>query len=746
MARGTNKREVRSWKESLYAMAKVLHDECIPDDCGVGIEYGIPGSSKRIDMLLSSRNDVGRDNLMIIELKQWESARRTDMDGLVRTRFAEGEANTSHPSYQSWSYAELLRGFNETVDRDQIPLQPCAYLHNCQEAGDLLHPFYAHYVSLAPVFLCGDEERIKLRSFIARHMREGDKGDLIYRIENGRIRPTKRLIDALQGMMAGTQEFVLVDEQKLVFETALARATSASRGPKQVVIVEGGPGTGKSVVAVNLLAAMNSQQRNVRYVSKNRAPRQVIEHTLAGSLRRSVISNLFSGSDSFYKANPDDFDTLVVDEAHRLRAKSGIFANKGEHQVSEIIRAARCSIFFVDEDQRVTWHDVGRREDIAERARMVGASVTTLKLESQFRCSGSDGYLAWLDDVLGIRATVNPLLDTSEYDFRVLDSPQEVRTLIEARNRVNNRARMVAGYCWDWKSQKDSSAMDVVVPEHGFAMQWNLASDEGLWITAPNSVKQIGCIHTSQGLEVDYIGVIIGPDLTTKEGSVQTHPDKRSRMDKSLHGYKKTLASDPEGARSKADAIIRNTYRTLMTRGMKGCYVYCTDPETAAHLRSRLVDLSAMPSDLLDVTPELKVAEDPANYGKPKHGHESSDNSVISTVQVKELDAATEAGEEMGLTEDEKAFYDALAANESALTAMGDDKLKVIAAELITQVRKSVTIDWTLRESARAKIKVMVKRILNRYGYPPDLQDEAVKTVLAQAELLCADWTMSGNA
>ena len=587
MGRSTSRREVRSWRESLFAMAKVLNDPSIPDSCGVGVEYGIPQSSKRIDLLLSGRDEAGRGNLTIVELKQWESARRTDMDGLVRTRFAEGEANCSHPSYQSWSYAELLRSFNETVDQDQVPLQPCAYLHNCQEGGDLLHPFYAHYVSLAPVFLSGDEERTKLRSFIARHVRAGDEGELVYRVENGRIRPTRRLIDALQGMMAGRQEFVLVDEQKLVYETALACAQAAQKGQKQVVIVDGGPGTGKSVVAVNLLAALNIQGRNVRYISKNRAPRQVIEHTLAGSLRRSVISNLFSGSDSFYKANPDDFDTLVIDEAHRLRGKSGIFANKGDHQVSEVIRAARCSIFFIDEDQRVTWHDIGRGEDIVERARSVGASVTMLKLESQFRCSGSDGYLAWLDDVLGIRETANSMLDPEEYDFRVLDSPQEVRVLIEERNRINNRARMVAGYCWDWKSRKDSTAMDVVIPEHGFSMQWNLASDEGLWITAPNSVRQIGCIHTSQGLEVDYIGVVIGPDLAAPDGSIHTYPERRSRMDKSLHGYKKALKADPIAARKKADAIVRNTYRTLMTRGMKGCYVYCSDSALAEHFRSR---------------------------------------------------------------------------------------------------------------------------------------------------------------
>ena len=123
-------------------------------------------------------------------------------------------------------------------------------------------------------------------------------------------------------------------------------------------------------------------------------------------------------------------------------------------------------------------------------------------------------------------------------------------------------------------------------------------------------------------------------------------------------------------------------------------------------------------------------------------------NRAISTMQVleelinlaKELDAASKRGEDLGLTDDEIAFYDALATNESAVQAMGDAKLKVIASELITQVRRSVSIDWTLREGARAKIRVIVKRILNKFGYPPDLQEEAVKTVLMQAELLCANW------
>jgi DUF2075 family protein len=605
---GVSRQEIRSWKESLLAMAKVLNHESIPENCGVAIEYGIPQTSKRIDILLSGRDDVDRDNLIIVELKQWQTARRTTMDAIVRTRFAQGESNTNHPSYQSWSYAELLRNFNETVDDEDLRLQPCAYLHNCSDGKDLLDPFYAHYIELAPVFLTGDEQRNKLRSFIARHVQQGDRGELIYRIENGRIRPCRRLIDALQGMLAGKREFVLIDEQKLVYETALSCAAKAQTGVKQVFIVDGGPGTGKSVVAVNLLATLIARGLNARYVSKNRAPRQVIEHKLAGVIRRSRISNLFCGSGAFVDSAPDEFDVLVVDEAHRLNEKSGLYGNKGDNQVSEIIKAARCAIFFIDEDQRVTWKDVGRRDDIAARGGMEVAEVTgPLRLESQFRCSGSEGYVAWLDDVLGIRSTANPLFDPNEFDFRVLDSPQEVRELIEARNAPSNRARMVAGYCWDWQSKKSPEAMDVVVPEHNFAMQWNLASDEGLWITAKDSVRQIGCIHTCQGLEVDYIGVIVGPDLIARDGEVQTRPDKRSRQDQSIRGYKLALKTDPKGARAKVDAIIRNTYRTLMTRGMKGCYVYCTDPEIAQYLRNRVGTVGA--EVLL-----RKVAEEPGEY------------------------------------------------------------------------------------------------------------------------------------
>jgi hypothetical protein len=233
------------------AVAKVLNDDEIPNDCGVAIEYGIPQTSKRIDFLLSGASDSQADQLVIIELKQWESSRKTDRDGIVRTRYAHGEKETSHPSYQAWSYASLLMSFNEAVYDGAVGLRPCAYLHNYTNDGVLNDGFYAHYVKLAPVFLKGEEEKVKLRYFIKikHHVRFGERRSLLYRIENGRIRPSKGLVDSLKGMLAGKQEFVLVDDQKVVHETALAAASSASERAKQVVIVQGGPGTGKSSCA-----------------------------------------------------------------------------------------------------------------------------------------------------------------------------------------------------------------------------------------------------------------------------------------------------------------------------------------------------------------------------------------------------------------------------------------------------------------------------------------------------------------
>lgn len=587
MGHGVAQAELQAWKHSLLEMAKVLQDEEIPAEAGVAIEYQLPQSSKRIDFMITGEDAAGRTKVVIVELKQWSESRRSEKDAIVWARRGgpAGETEGPHPSYQAWSYAAYLEDFNGAVQERAMKLQPCAYLHNHPRNGEIDHPHYREHIARAPLFLA--RERAKLQAFIREHVRHGDRKRTLYQIENGRIQPSKMLADAVAGLLQGKPEFVLIDDQKVVYETILQLEMRAKKH-KQVVIVQGGPGTGKSVVAINLLATLIGQRRNARYVSKNAAPRAVYAAKLTGTLKKTRINNLFSGSGAFVSDERDIFDTLIVDEAHRLTEKSGLYRNLGDNQIRELIHSASCTVFFVDDNQRVTVHDIGHTEELRARAREFNAEVTELELSSQFRCNGADGYLAWLDDTLDIRPTANSTLDTAEFDFRVFNSPTELHDLVELKNNANKRSRVVAGYCWKWSSKKNAKAWDIELPAFGYRRRWNLDKDGSLWIVTPGSVEQVGCIHTCQGLELDYVGVIIGPDLVYRNGRIVTDATKRASTDQSVKGLKKMLEEDAQNARALADTIVKNTYRTLMTRGMKGCYVYCTDAPLAEYLRGRL--------------------------------------------------------------------------------------------------------------------------------------------------------------
>jgi DUF2075 family protein len=578
--RRTSDKEVESWANSMQFMRNVLEIAQIPRDAMVTIECQIPQTSKRIDFILTGLDEKKQSNAVIIELKQWKNAEATQKDAVVITALGKGTREVSHPSYQAWSYADLLTNFNRSVEENQIQLSPCAFLHNCEDRTALTLPFYQTHINKAPIFFKRDVRL--LADFIRKFVKYGDSQNIMEMIENGEIRPSKALADSVVGLLNGNQEFTLIDDQKIVFETALQLVDRAiTEKKKQVLIVEGGPGTGKSVVAINLLARLTGNQKLVHYVSKNSAPRSVYAEKLKGYRTKSSIDNLFKGSGQYHGERPNQFACLLVDEAHRLNEKSGLFSNLGENQILEIIQSAWCSVFFVDENQRVTLKDIGSKASIREWAQKQGAMVHEMALESQFRCGGSDGYLAWLDQVLQIRDTANTDLNDVGYEFGVCDSATELRNLmVEKNNQPKTKARLVAGYCWKWNSKTDASAYDIVYPAEDFQMQWNLASDSSLWIMKEESINQIGCIHTCQGLEIDYVGVIIGPDLLIRDGKVVTDPSKRASSDKSVFGWKKLMKEEPLRAAAELDLIIKNTYRTLMTRGMKGCYIFSDDEET----------------------------------------------------------------------------------------------------------------------------------------------------------------------
>lgn len=583
LGRRTSKAEIESWKNSMQYMNNVLMSGDIPDDAGVAIEYQVPLTSKRVDFILSGADGDHNDTAVIVELKQWSEVSETNKDAIVETFVGGAIRQVAHPSYQAWTYAALIRDFNVEVQEGNIELRPCAYLHNCVDHSVVKSPFYAEHTAQAPVFVRDDVKQ--LSNFLKKHVKYGDKSRILYKIDHGRLRPSKNLADHLTALLQGNREFEMIDDQKVVYESAIELAGFADNGTKQVLLVEGGPGTGKSVVAINLLVEFTRRQFVAHYVSRNAAPRAVYESKLSGTFTKTHITNLFKGSGAYLEISPNTMDVLIVDEAHRLNEKSGFYQNQGENQIKEIIRAAKLSIFFLDQDQRVTFKDIGDREEIRRWAAEAGADLTELKLESQFRCNGSDGYLSWINNALQIEETANPTLTGIGYDFFVFDSPNDLRSRIVELNRESNKARMVAGYCWDWKGKKNPEVQDVVIPEHDFEMRWNLDADSNLWIIAPDSVAEIGCIHTCQGLELDYVGVVIGEDLVIRDGRVVTDAGKRSSQDRSIRGYKSMLRDNPDAAQALADRVIKNTYRTLMTRGQKGCYLFCVDEETNEYFR-----------------------------------------------------------------------------------------------------------------------------------------------------------------
>lgn len=576
----SNEAEYRAFNNSLMVMNNVLcNNSGIDQDIHVAIEYQIPLTSKRVDFLVTGYDDAGKENVVIVELKQWESCNATSRDDVVTTYVGGAIRAVTHPCYQAYSYAKAIESFNETVREKDIELHPCAFCHNYKEenADQIRHSKYSTAIELAPLFLKHDQ--LKLREFVKSFITKPDKGEILYTIENGKIKPSVALQDAIGTLLKGNKVFTMIDEQQVAYATIKKLVESTiDTDEKHTVIIQGGPGTGKSVIAVNLLSELIRKGYNVEYVTKNAAPRNVfVTELVRQDYKKRYVENLFKGSGSFVECKPDLFDCLLVDEAHRLNEKSGLFQNKGENQIKEIIRSSKISVFFIDEDQVVTTKDIGSIAEIKKWAYELGSKVHVgddLVLSSQFRCGGSDGYLAFLDNLLQIRETANIDLVDIDYDVRVFDDPNEMREALRELNKKNNKARMLAGYCYNWISKNNPDLYDISL-ENGFKAQWNFANTQ-TWAIDENSFDQVGCIHTSQGLEFDYVGVIIGKDLIYRNGEIVCDFTKRAKTDQSLRGSRDI---------NLFDRIIKNTYKTLLTRGQKGCFIYCEDKFLAEYIK-----------------------------------------------------------------------------------------------------------------------------------------------------------------
>lgn len=590
--RGINaghEREYISWQNSLQFMRNIVDDNDIDDEVRIAIEYNIPLTSKRVDFIICGADANNNDNVVVVELKQWQKAEvvADDMHYCVKTFVGGNNRIVCHPSYQAYSYACFIRNYSQKVLDDGINLIPCAYLHNYDPdfKQTLSNSIYKEWVSEAPFFIRNETEQFS--AFVKKYVtRRSSNGDLLYEIDHGRLKPTKALQDSLTSMVKGNKEFMLLDEQAVCYDMCLkTMAKCKEDGKKRTIVIQGGPGTGKSVLAVNLLMEFINKSLNTCYATKNSAPREAFLSLLTHSdAKKQVnIKQLFRSPFGLSNVPDNTYDCLIVDEAHRLVKKMYGDWN-GENQVKECISASLLSIFLLDEDQAVTVNDIGSIAEISKWCRELNSTLkmpAEAKLVSQFRCNGSDAYIQFIDDILQrTEESVTVDLDELNFDFRIFDSAIELREALREKNAINNKSRMVAGYCYDWNVKHGRGDYDIMLPD-GFKAKWNLEKDK-IWAINPNSFEEVGCIHTAQGLEFDYVGVLIGKDLKYDSTSGRIITDKQaiSKDDKS------------SGIRScKNESIVRklilNTYKTLLTRGQKGCYVYCEDKSLAEYIKKK---------------------------------------------------------------------------------------------------------------------------------------------------------------
>ena len=604
--------EINAWNNSLHFMKDVLHCPEIPSDCKVAIEYNIPQTSKRVDFMILGADQSSKDHIVIVELKQWAKVQKVN-DNLRHSVLSDLKSHepTAHPSYQAYSYKSLILNYCDMQGMNYDSLSPCAYLHNMAESYRpvLEDALYSDWVKEAPVFLKNDV--LKLRSFIQRYITARSANDeLLYSIDFGRLKPTKSLQDSLDSMLCGNEEFKMIDEQAVAYDFIMEAIRKAQNdGKKHVLIIQGGPGTGKSVLAINVLAdCIRKLQLNASYITKNSAPRNCYTRLLSKGNARKEMDLKLAISSPFVLPNirENELDVGIFDEAHRMMKQP--YRYPGKDMLRDAIAAAKTAVFFVDDDQRITTKDIYSSETIQKYAEEAGAILETKKpfvLTSQFRCNGSDGYISFLNHILGFGETANTSLDTENFDFRVFDTPQEMKDALIKVDAGRNKSRMCAGYCYDWNVKNKRGDWDVIIGD--FKAKWNLEKDP-VFAVNPASINEIGCIHTVQGMEFDYVGVIIGKDLKYRNGVVCTDQLAVSKDDKSS-GIR--TCRD----RKLADRLIRNTYKVLLTRGLKGCFVYCEDEALRDYLRSWIPD-----------APEEEPEEDKLVYlpvvGEIAAGHE----------------------------------------------------------------------------------------------------------------------------
>lgn len=581
--------EVNSWNHSLRAISQVFQAASLLDH-GVLLELQLPLTSKRLDCLVTGYDDKKGPNAVIVELKQWANCKGASGKNEVATFVGGTVRDVLHPAVQVGQYMTYLTDCHTAFQGDNaINAHACSYLHNYNPIKNdpLFLPQFAPQISRCPVFTADDVS--SLITFLDGRIRAGDSGALSAKVEKSKYRPSRKLLDHVSNLIKGMPEYVLLDEQLVVYDKVVEAAQRGLGGKKKaVIIVRGGPGTGKSVIAMNLLGELSGMGLNTHYVTGSRAFTSTIR-AIVGS-RGAAQVRYFN---SYMDADVNVIDVMIADEAHRIRETSNNrFTPKSKPsklpQIQELLKASRTAVFFIDDKQIVRPGEIGSAPYIKAEAEKLQSHVSEFTLEAQFRCAGSEAFVSWINNTLGIERTPHVIWNQAdEFDFRIMPTPESLEATIREKVTSKSTGRVTAGFCWPWSNPRSDGTLvdDVVIGE--YVRPWNAKSDKGhlapgipkesLWAYDPNGLKQIGCVYTAQGFEFDYVGVIFGPDLVYVPEAGDWKGDKTKSHDQVV-----------KRSGDRFTQMVKNTYRVLLSRGMKGCYVHFVDKNTENFFRSRM--------------------------------------------------------------------------------------------------------------------------------------------------------------
>ena len=575
----SSKSEETSWEKSLEYMSTIISNCNMPNDVTIVLEYNLPISSFRVDLIITGYDELNVEKVLLFELKQWSKVNLVEnSDILLETYVGNGLKKVVHPSYQVLTYKDLLCDYNKYVQEKKVLVVPCVVMHNYIKDGIIDSGIFSKITKNVNIFYKDDYN--ELVNYLNKSFVKGDNQKIIKKIDSSIFVPSIKLQDTVCNLIKGNKCFKLLDNQMVIYHELLK---IVDINDSSVSIIDGGPGTGKSVLAINLLSELIKKGKMTQYVSRNTAPRSVYSYNLKGTMNKNNIDNLFKTSGSYTSMAEDIFDCLIIDEAQCLTEKSGLFNNYGENQIKEIIKASKHTIFFIDERQKVHLNDIGTIQEIEKWSKNFNKKINRFSLISQFRCNGSNDYINFVDYILGIKNKFDGSINN--YDFKIYDSPSELKNAIVEKNKFY-KSRVLSGYCWNWNKDEINNSNYHDIKINDFGISWNLGMKQTYAID--DSIDEAGCIHSVQGLEFDYVGVIIGPDLAYDGTKLITNFHNHASTDPSFRGIKKIEKENYEYAQVLADELIKNAYRVLLTRGMKGCYVYCTDDRLGSYYKKIL--------------------------------------------------------------------------------------------------------------------------------------------------------------